>query len=310
MNVLQVTSRTRRGCTLALPIDLRGYWIWVGLAVLLTASNWGWLAAQDAPIKDDYFSSQAELFERSRRLNASTDLVERDPFDRIYLDEFNKFATLDIVPLLNPPSRPLPREGSLIFDLPEDSLNQYIVPWANVINFKTYNELLLEEADTLVEQQDYARAFRYLMRVHDREGGRNAAVVSRIRRVMTMDAKAAYDRADYEIALSIFEDLYRQDPGLRVEGSNLRSIDLILDCHERAIKKRIETDQFDAARASLASLLDRYGPQARSLVNRINDMMTNLYESEIAQAEVAFQNDQPREARLFALRAREILPER
>ncbi len=265
---------------------------------------------QDAPKSDDYFSQQAAAFERNRRLNEATDLVEREPFDRLYLDEFNKFATLDIVPLLNPPSRPLPREGGLIFDLPEDSLNQYIVPWANVINYKTYNELLLEHADEMVAKNEFARAFRSLMRVYDREGGRNSAIVSRIRSVMLMDAKAAYDRADYDIALSIFEEVYRQDPGFRIPGENLRSIDLILDCHERAIKQRIEQGLYDGARASLVSLADRYGPPARGLISRIREMLTTLYDNEIAQAAAAFETQQPRAARLAALKAREILPER
>lgn len=278
---------------------------WMGIVSLPAVQ-----AQERSAGNDDYLTQLAAEFERSRRQNEATELVEREPFDRIYLDAFNSFATMDIVPLLNPPSKPIPRDGNLIFDLPEDSLNQYIVPWINVIDFKTYNELVLEEADELVAKGEYARAFRNLMRVHDRSRVRDASLMAKIRTVMFLDAKANYDREEYDMALSIFEDIYRQDPGFRVSGINLRSLDLILDCHERAIQKRVADGEFANARASIVSVAERYGNATRGLVARMEELLETTFQAALAQAEGLIAEQRPRDARLAALRANEILPGR
>ena len=86
---------------------------------------------------------------------SDSQLVDRIPFDRVYLNEDNNFATVDIVPPEKIPTRPLPKRGALEFEWVEDDEYRLEVPWGAVIDYKTFNELLLEESQLLVEQKDY-----------------------------------------------------------------------------------------------------------------------------------------------------------
>jgi hypothetical protein len=92
--------------------------IWAMLSILILAMfcQQGFSQEQtpDAPPQDEPKSLGSKI-------RAASDLVDQDPFDRIYLDDLNQFATMDVVPLPEIPRKPFPQNGYLIFDLMDGS---------------------------------------------------------------------------------------------------------------------------------------------------------------------------------------------
>lgn len=239
--------------------------------------------------------------------SAKPDLVDGDPFDRITLDEFNSNEALDIVPLLKPLPDPLPKEDVLVFELMEESGIQLEVPFENIVRYQSFHDLLLAEAETFLEAEDFSRAFRNLLYVYDRTGG-DQSLGERINRVLFLDARKNYENGEYGLAISMFEDLYSRDPRFSIPGIEKKALDLIFDCYDRMMKEKETVGAWLELRGLIASVAAKYPDSSAALVDPWNQRVVAINQRFQGEARAALQAGDYLQARLATGRALQVLP--
>ena len=234
-------------------------------------------------------------------------LVDREPFDRIYLDEVNEFATLDIVPPLEIPTKPLPDRGVLVFKLIDNDEFDLEVPWGRVIDYKTFNELLLEEAELLLEKNNYARAFRNLLYVYDHGRKNDAGLRKQLQKILIADANENYENGNYQLALSIFEDVYRTDP--KATFGRIRAIVMIQRGYDRMIKRRFENGDYEGVRAVLSTVELKYGDDVKDLKDTWTQELFKKNREFVAEAQQAITEGNAQVAHSAARKAIYAMPD-
>ncbi len=191
-------------------------------------------------------------------------LVDQEPFHRVYLDEYNDFAVLDIERPEKDPPKPIPTSGILVFEWLEDDEFTLEVPWSRVIEYKTFNDMLLEEADLLLSERNYSRAFRNLLYVYDNGGRSNRELESKLRKVLLLDANQNFQSQNYGLALSIFEDVYQRNPSQQI--GNVKAINQIMKCYGLMLQSRFDDGNYDGVRFVMDSVSRRYGDDVDELI--------------------------------------------
>ncbi|MEM7455778.1 MAG: ABC transporter substrate-binding protein [Planctomycetota bacterium] len=197
-------------------------------------------------------------------------LVEQDPFDLIFLDNDNDDMIMRIVPLLRPPAKPLPDRGMLRFEFKGESDNIFQVPWDHVVDYKTFNELLIEEADEWLNEGDYPRAFRNLLYVYDHGGQNDDRIVNSLLECLYQDGKASFMEERYELALSIYEDIYAKNPNFRVHGLNRSLSQIIMACYEGILRRNFTEGNILRVRGLLQQIEDTYKDESEELIETWN----------------------------------------
>jgi ABC-type transport system substrate-binding protein len=251
---------------------------------------------------------EPELF--GSKIRDGIDLVDQDPFDRVFLDEYNGLAQLDIIPLVEVPPTPLPQRGYLVFELMDNSWPTLQVPWENVSAYKTFDTMLLEEADQLIKDGQYAKAFRNLLYVKDKGIGTHRNIDAKLQTVLFLDGKANYDSGNYTLALSLFEDLYARDPRFRIQGISLSSIDLILDCYNRSLEQLFTAENYRGTQLLLNNVSTRYEKASADLVENWKKRFEERHDEFIASGRQKLSAGEALEARVDASKAISVLPER
>ncbi len=236
------------------------------------------------------------------------DLVDRKPFDQITLDDQNYNEKLDILPLLKPPTKPYPEKEVLVFQLAEEPSVLLEVPFVNVVDFKTFDQLLLDEAETLIKTEEYSKAFRNLLYVYD-NSGRDADLLARINEVLFYDAKKNYDTGQFGLALSMFEDLYTRDPRFTIPGVEKKSIDLILDCYDRLLQQKQQDNEWANVRGLMDSVRRKYHDLADPLLVPWQERLVQVNRDLQAQTTSMLADRKFLEARITAGKALQVLPE-
>ena len=231
-------------------------------------------------------------------------LVDRIPFDRIYLNDDNKFATVDIVPPEKIPTRPLPKSGVLKFEWVEDDEYRLEVPWGAVIDYKTFNELLLEESQLLVEQKNYSRSFRNLLFVFDHGGDADPQLENSLRENLLLDGKRNFDLGNYSLALSIFEDAYQRAPANGGPSiGDVKAIDMIMEGYGLLLKKRFDAGDLSGVRAVLDAVERKYGTDISQLKIEWNERLTAQHDQFLAETRKAFAAGDIKSSHQFARKA-------
>ena len=231
-------------------------------------------------------------------------LVDREPFDRIYLNADNEFATVDIVPPEKIPTRPLPKRGALEFEWIEDDEFRLEVPWGDVIDYKTFNDLLLEESELLIAQKDYSRSFRNLLFVFDHGGNVDPKLENSLREILLLDGKRNFDQGNYSLALSIFEDVYQRAPkngGPSI--GNVKAIDMIMEGYGLLLKKRFDAGELSGVRAVLDAVERKYGDDILQLKTEWNERLDEQHRRFLAETRKAFAERDIKSSHKFARKA-------
>lgn len=187
-----------------------------------------------------------------------TPLLDEDPFDVLYLDEKSDNAIIKI----EPPEKlklPLPREGLFRFEYSEDAEFILQVPYPNIESYVTFNDLLLEEAEQFMDDGDFAAALRNFLHVYDNGGSGSSELRSRLQTCLFKDAAVNLRDKNYELALSILEDLYRKDPSLRVPGVPGTLKQAIETCYEGILDQKFNDGDAEYIKAALISIERQYG---------------------------------------------------
>ena len=240
----------------------------------------------------------------------SLPLVDREPYDEIKLDAYNNNVIIKIIPLKNPPALPFPENSYLQFEAPDLNENVLQVPYENVVSYKTFIQLLIDEANELIQSKDYASAYRNLLFVYDHGGRGNPAIEKAIQNCLYQDGRLNYLAGNYELAISIFEEVYQRDPNFVGSGFNKKPIDVILDSIDSNIQKKFEAGQYGKVRASLYQLQGMYGKESIRMVDRWNGILQKHSNELIAETKQLIAQNKGKEAHLKARQASRVIPNR
>lgn len=232
-------------------------------------------AAQEEPIEGE---------EPEEKLKVELELLEREPFDELTLDAANDNTVLEIVPLKEVPANPKPTDrlrihllsdpdqayevlwrhiaklrtyDEIVYDdaqrlMREKKYNEafrnfdYLLDRENVSRELQHAalEYLLENAQYLVEQQQYQHALAILEEVTRREPTYRAAeVATRIAQVADTLIAAEVERDDYRKARGIIERLQQEYGGGRIESLGRWRQKLIDDARSLQQQARAEMEQ-------------------------------------------------------------------
>ncbi len=211
-------------------------------------------------------------------------LLDEEPFDLIFLDDYNRGAIMKVVPLKNEPPRPLPNQGFLIFEFYEESENLLQVPWERVVDFKTYRQLVTDEANAWLQEGQYDKAFRNFLYLYDEGGKDDPATVKALNTCLFQDGVEKFKSGEFELALSTFEDLYKKDPNFKVQGLNRTLLQINLACYEGIVRNYEQQGDYDQIRSLLTQVSKAYGPKADSLLARWRTEFENKSDELLEQA--------------------------
>ena len=243
-------------------------------------------------------------------VNTDIPLIEREPYDEFQLDTYNSDVIIRIRPLASPPSNPLPTDGTLIFDSPELNDELLQVPYENITYYKTYINLLLEEADQLIAAKQYGKAFRNLLFIYDHGGSKNQQIIEKLQTCLFQDARNSYKSGNFELSLSIFEDLYRENPDFRLEDIPDKPIDLILKSLNENINQQFQKGKYESVAMALIKVKSEYEKDADDLISNWNAKLVEQSNGLIAQAKKFASSGDGRSAHLTARKANDVLPNR
>ena len=233
-------------------------------------------------------------------------LLDEDPFDVIYLDKKSDSAVIKIVPLQGL-KFPLPKRGQLRFEYREESEFTLQVPYIHVAKYVTFNELLVKEAKQFLDKRDFASALRNFLHVYDNGGGRDSNVKLQLQNVLFKDAAANLEEGNYELALSIFEDLYKKDPAFSVPG--IGSLKEAIDkCYDNILQQRFNQGDAEFIKSSLDGIEFKYGEESKEFVTRWRKKFLNQAKQLLKDARKAAAAGNGREAHYLSRLAERINP--
>ena len=236
-------------------------------------------------------------------------LIANAPFDLLTLDKSNEGAVLRIRPPENL-KLPLDKAGSLIFEFDRENEFPLKIPNAAIKKYETFNDLLLAEANQFLDEDKFSLAFRNLLYVYDHGGKSDTQLVETLRTCLFLDARKKFENGEFEIALSIFEDLYQKDPSFKVPGINRSLIDLVLACYDGILNHKLEEEQFESIRSSLYVIESRYGNDAKRLVRKWRRLFDERADGFLKNAKLLASQGKGREAHLLTRKAERVSPGR
>ncbi|MEM9410342.1 MAG: ABC transporter substrate-binding protein [Planctomycetota bacterium] len=236
--------------------------------------------------------------------------IEQEPFDLIELDDSNANVKIKILPLKKKLADPLPTSGLLVFDAPDLSDDRLQVPFENVVKYRSFNDLLREEANQYIREQQFGKAFRNLIYIYDHGGKNDPALKNTIQNLLFRDAAKNYFDGKYELALSIFQDLYEKDPNFKATGISKKPLDLILECQDKNVAANFEKGQYAMVRAAIFDLQARYGESAKKIAAKWQERLQQQNQRLANEARNIANRGDGKLAHLTARRASSILPGR
>jgi len=238
----------------------------------------------------------------------SRPLVENEPFDLMFLQ--TEGVILKIVPLREPPEDPLPKSGNLVFEYFADSEGLLTVPFSEVRDYKTFKELLVDESEAWMAEDQYGLAFRNLLWVYDHGGTSDTKVVKLLRTCLFQDGAIAYKNGNYELALSIFEDIYQRDPGFQPPGISQSLIDVVMSCYDKIIAKPFSNGNYATVNVTLETVEKNYPDDFEPIAKRWRKQFLDKSDELIAQSKRFSAEGKGREAHMAVRQAAQVTPGR
>ena len=236
--------------------------------------------------------------------------VDGDPFDVIFLNKDGDEAVMKVLPLGDKYDGTIPTQGQLVFEFFADGEDVLEVPWSSVEKIKTYKDLLIEEADAWQAEGDFPKAFRNLLWVYDHGGKDDPDLVSSLKELMFADGAENFQTGEFELALSIYEDIYQQTPDWRPEGLNLSLPGIVMACYNGIIKKQFDEEDYIGVRRTLDSVVEKYGKEADTLKAQWTKRFVERSDELMANSRQFASAGNGREAHLAAKKADQMSPGR
>lgn len=223
------------------------------------------------------------------------DLIERRPFDRIFLDKTNKDEILEVEELnstksLSPAANP-PNE-TLKFQFLWDSVNWYQVPWRNVVKVETYPEILLAEIKRLLNDktpskraENLSLAFRFLDRVLSDEKYRNDSRVQEyLKDYLYQDAFYSFNNGQLREAWTALDELFFTARDYRPSADSPTVVEMLEDLIGRRMGAMVKARNYRAAESLMQSTRDKYGATQERVIDKWQSQIIADAEKEKAEA--------------------------
>lgn len=244
-----------------------------------------------------------------KREDIEKPLLEGEPFDLIQLDDKNKGALIRIVAQENL-AQPFPEQGDLVFEFLHDSEGLLQVPYGTIAKYEPFNDLVVAEANEFLDSNEFGKAFRNLLYVYDRGGKSNRQLVETLRTCLFQDARKRFEDEEFELALSIFEDLYEDKPNFKVPGINRDLVDIIIACYDGILQQKFEDGRYEAIKETVLGLKVRYGRAAERLTKGWDKRFDDKAGQLLVEAKKLANAGQGREAHIKAKQAERTSPGR
>ena len=235
--------------------------------------------------------------------------VDGEPFDVIYLNDDGNDTIMKVKPIKKVPTT-IPTQGTLVFEYFSDDEDKLEVPYSSIEKIKTFKEFLLDESDQWLEEKQYAKSFRNLLWIYDHGGKDDPQLVSALKKCMFQDARENFIEGDFELSLSIFEDIYEKDPGFRPPDFNQPLSAIVMACYNGMIKKQFESEDYKGVRFALESVIERYNEEAEPLKKEWRRAFKQRSDDLIAEAKRFASQGKGRLAHLAAKQADQMMPNR
>ena len=185
-------------------------------------------------------------------------LYEEEPYDLITLDAANDNVVLKVQPL-DLPGRQLPEKlpttGTFEVTLLDNPGERYKVKWRAVAKVDLFEQLLLNEANKLVQQRRLDEAFDYFLFMEENYS-ENPAIKKGIEDYFYEEAKALHLEGKYEAALAVLGNLYERNPD-RPELENALGMTT-----EKLVERYVANEDYQSARGLLRRLKAIYPDHA------------------------------------------------
>lgn len=200
---------------------------------------------------------------------------ELEKFDNVVLDAANDNAVLKVMPL-DLPGRKLPPEpkrvGKLKVRLFDDRGEEYEVMWRNIDRIEFFEELVLREANKIVEDAVAASGggkareaekhfdeaydyFQYLLKFYPNTAGLQPALQS----YLYLNAGSLFKEGRIFEAFAVLEELYRQNSEYTHRGGP-QTVKLAMEAvGDRLVRGYVDREDFRSARILLERLGSDYG---------------------------------------------------
>ena len=240
-----------------------------------------------------------------------TPLVDSDPFDLIILNDKGDNAILKVQPLgKRMPDFPLKVGGVVVFDLFADFDERLDVPNSSVKEIQTFQQLLFDESQKLVQAKKYSEAFRSLLYLYDNGGDNDPSLVETMRSCMFLDANESLEKKQYEQSLSTYEDIYASDPSFPLPNSDKKLIDIIMFCYDGIIQQKFDAGEYSSVRKNVEAVAAKYPEAADALITRWNKVFLERSDQLLAEAKEYADKGEGRLAHQYSRLANQMVPDR
>jgi ABC-type transport system substrate-binding protein len=181
-------------------------------------------------------------------------LYERNPFDRITLDQDNQSMVLDVEPLPLPNRRvpdPLPRSGKLIIRRLEEPDPPLEANWSAIEKVELFEQMVLAEANRLVAAEQLEEAYDHFEFLRG-EDPTLPGLKESIDGCIHQEAKVFSRKGKYDAALAMLRELHERAPewpGLETE---------LGQATEKLIEEYAAGEKYPVARVMMRNLADWY----------------------------------------------------
>jgi hypothetical protein len=201
-------------------------------------------------------------------------IIDREPFDRMTLDQANENKVLLIHPV-KLPDRRVPEKPKLSEKLRVRLLadnQEYEVTWQNIAKLELFEEMALAEANQLAADGKFDEAYEYfvfLMEYYPKVQGLAAAQQS----YLYLSSAAAFRQQKYDEALALAEELLSQNRDYRASESSPTMLAVLGNIADKLIGQYVEKQDFRSARTLLGRLSTTYRATDEPFAVRWRDEM-------------------------------------
>lgn len=253
-------------------------------------------------------------------VDETTQLLEREPFDLIVLDEANKNFKAE-VQTLTTLSRPRlvesERKGKLQFRFYYDDSLLYEVDWIHLAKVEFFENMLFQEAQRLVDEAkqldtttDFVKieslldeAYRYYTRM-SAEYPKYPGLAAAIDNFLFQDAGTLFKGGRYAESLSVMEQLYQRNPNFN-DGRLKPAMGTLV---ERIVADYVGREDYRSARIVLDRLAVKFGANQPTTIQQWRDQLNKLAGEKLAQANADLTSQKYREAIESIRQALDISP--
>jgi len=234
-----------------------------------------------------------------------TPLYEREPFDRIKLDQVNDGAIVDVFPIKDiknglPPS--FEETNYIIRRLQDPADILYSVNGKHVVRIQRYQDLLLLETRRALKRQDVDEAFLLLSRLQ--QVAPNTPGIQKLEEDFYFaDTRELFRKKLFDEALLSIERVLKLNPNRA--GLN-RVLNTILS---QTINTEFAAGDYRSVRAKLIFARRKYGTLTQPLVDKWNGAIKSKGEEQFTIAKKAFAADDTSTALMAIRKASDIWPE-